>query len=74
MTNNNIHADKHIDVLDGVRAVAMLFVVWFHFWQQTWLTPYINLPAGITNITRYMGLRVLIYIVFCGMGLSLWTC
>lgn len=50
-----IIVDKHIDVLDGLRAVAMAFVVWFHFWQQTWLTPYIRLPQGVTNITQYVG-------------------
>ncbi len=53
---NDIQAEKHIDVLDGVRAVAMVFVVWFHFWQQTWLTPYVKLPAGITNVTKYIGI------------------
>lgn len=48
--------DKHIDTLDGLRAVAMIFVVWFHFWQQTWLTPYVNLPVGVYNITKYIGI------------------
>lgn len=27
----------HIKVLDGVRAIAILFVVWFHLWQQSWV-------------------------------------
>lgn len=35
---------KHIDVLDGVRALAILGVLWFHFWQQNWIMPYIKLP------------------------------
>lgn len=54
MTDTKI--DKHIDVLDGVRAVAMTFVVWFHFWQQTWLTPYVRLPQAVTDITKYIGI------------------
>ena len=29
----------HVDVLDGVRAIAVLVVVWFHIWQQSWLMP-----------------------------------
>jgi len=37
---------NHIDVLDGIRAVAILIVVWFHFWQQSWLMPI----AGDFNI------------------------
>lgn len=41
--------EKHIDVLDGVRAVAMVFVVWFHFWQQSWLTP----PGKLEGFVRY---------------------
>ena len=35
---------KHIDVLDGVRALAVFGVLWFHFWQQNWIMPYFNLP------------------------------
>ena len=34
----------HIGVLDGIRAVAILVVLWFHFWQQTWLMPYYPTP------------------------------
>lgn len=30
---------KHLDVLDGVRAVCVLLVGWFHIWQQGWLSP-----------------------------------
>lgn len=35
---------KHIDVLDGVRAIAVFGVLWFHFWQQNWIMPNIRLP------------------------------
>ena len=35
---------KHIDVLDGVRALAVMGVLWFHFWQQNWIMPYIDVP------------------------------
>lgn len=51
----DIKVDKHIDVLDGVRAIAMALVVWFHFWQQSWLTPRGKLPVAVANITQYMG-------------------
>lgn len=30
---------SYIPVLDGIRAVSVLIVVWFHFWQQSWLMP-----------------------------------
>lgn len=32
----------HIRVLDGIRAVAILIVAWYHFWQQSWLAPVIG--------------------------------
>ncbi len=35
---------KYIGVLDGIRAIAILIVLWFHFWQQTWLMPYYPTP------------------------------
>ncbi len=35
---------RHIDVLDGVRALAVFGVLWFHFWQQNWIMPNISLP------------------------------
>ena len=31
---------KHLDVLDGVRALCVMLVGWFHIWQQSWLSPY----------------------------------
>ncbi|MBQ7776831.1 MAG: acyltransferase [Lachnospiraceae bacterium] len=51
--NNNRQVEKHIDILDGIRAIAVVMVVWFHFWQQTWLTPYVTFD---NHITRYLGL------------------
>lgn len=30
---------RHLPGLDLLRAGGVLLVVWFHFWQQTWLTP-----------------------------------
>ena len=34
---------KHVGVLDGVRALCVFFVAWFHVWQQSWLTPSVQL-------------------------------
>lgn len=45
---------KHIDVLDGIRAISVIIVLIFHFWQQTWIFPTIKTPflqfIGITQI------------------------
>ena len=34
-----VYQQNHIDVLDGIRAVTITIIVWFHFWQQTWIMP-----------------------------------
>lgn len=42
----------HIGVLDGVRAVAIMLVAWYHIWQQSWLMPIygsINLDWLVRN-------------------------
>jgi len=46
VSHNPSYQQNHIDVLDGIRAIAILIVVWFHFWQQSWLMPI----AGSFNI------------------------
>lgn len=51
--SDSTRIERHIDVLDGVRAVAVGLVAWFHFWQQSWITPKITFP---TSITKYFGL------------------
>ena len=30
---------RHVDTCDGVRALAILIVGWYHIWQQSWLYP-----------------------------------
>lgn len=46
---------KHIDVLDGIRAISVLFVLAFHFWQQNWIWPSFDTPflswCGINRIS-----------------------
>lgn len=68
---------RHIDVLDGIRALSVLIVVWFHIWQQNWLMPILNTPAlsflRINSInldwlprTGYMLVNMLIFLSgFC---------
>ncbi len=35
---------RRVDVLDGLRALAILVVMWYHIWQQSWLMPVFRLP------------------------------
>lgn len=44
---------KHIGVVDGIRALAIVFIAWYHIWQQSWLTPYVDL-----GIFRRLGITM----------------
>ena len=54
--------EKHIGVLDGIRAVSIVFVVWYHFWQQTWLTPYIDFDSSVTKYLGITGIELSDYV------------
>ena len=42
---------KHLDVLDGFRAIFVFLVAWFHIWQQSWLFPRVNIGGLAINLT-----------------------
>ena len=50
--NNTV--ESHIGVLDGIRAMGIFLVCWYHLWQQNWLSPYIPFD---NRITRYLGIN-----------------
>ena len=54
MKKQNEISTKYVDVLDGIRALSVIIVLIFHFWQQTWIFPVIKTPflsfIGITQI------------------------
>ena len=56
----------HIGVLDGIRAIAILIIVWFHFWQQTWI-----IPGSLDWLPRYGYLFVDMMILLSGFCLFL---
>ena len=37
----------HVDSADGFRVICVLLVMWFHIWQQSWLSPTLKL-GGVT--------------------------
>ena len=39
----------HVDSADGFRVVCVLIVMWFHIWQQSWLSP--TLKIGGLSLT-----------------------
>lgn len=40
--NTSDYETKYIKVLDGIRALSIIIIVWFHIWQQSWLIPYVG--------------------------------
>lgn len=41
-----------IGVLDGIRAISIIIVVWFHFWQQSWIMPIAG-PINLDWLPRH---------------------
>ena len=69
MKNKDYEID-HIKVLDGIRALAIIIVVWFHFWQQSWIIPIIG-RVNLDFIPRYGYLLVDMLILLSGFCLFL---
>ena len=40
--NKGARGERWIPELDGLRALMILMVSWYHIWQQSWLTPAIG--------------------------------
>ncbi|MEX1376895.1 MAG: acyltransferase [Eubacteriales bacterium] len=43
--------DKHIDVIPGIRVLAIALIAWFHIWQQSWLCPTFVLGHNFVDLT-----------------------
>ena len=65
---DNSYDTKHLKVLEGIRALAILIIVWYHFWQQNWISPTIG-SFSIDYIPRYGYLLVDMMILISGFCL-----
>jgi peptidoglycan/LPS O-acetylase OafA/YrhL len=36
---------RYVAVADGIRAVSIFIIAWYHIWQQSWLTPYVHVQG-----------------------------
>jgi len=60
-------SEARLDVLDGLRGIAILMVVWWHLWLFSWLTPYLNvsgheIPVVIIPGTGLMGVELFFFL------------
>jgi peptidoglycan/LPS O-acetylase OafA/YrhL len=75
LTNTNLVSQSkvekqtgtHIDILDGFRGLAILLVMWFHIWQQSWLGAEIkifglNLNFDFIPRTGFLGVELFFFI------------
>ena len=46
----------HVGILDGVRAVAVFIIVFYHYWQLNWLQYYI--PNDIFSFIGYKDFNI----------------
>lgn len=60
----------HIRVLDGIRAVSVLIVAWYHIWQQSWLEP-VFLDFSLDWLVRNGSILVDLLILLSGFCLFL---
>lgn len=60
----------HIGVLDGIRAVSILIIAWYHIWQQSWLAPIAG-PVNLDWLVRSGSILVDMMILLSGFCLFL---
>ena len=60
----------HIGVLDGIRAIAVLVIVWYHLWQLSWLMPVAG-PINLDWLPRNGSILVDMMILLSGFCLFL---
>ena len=73
ISDDNISISR-IDVLAGIRVLAIALIAWFHIWQQSWLTPYLklgNLHLDFTPLPRAGYLWVDMFILLSAFQLFL---
>ena len=45
-----VPSERHVAVADGLRALFIFIIGWYHIWQQSWLSPYANIGSFRINV------------------------
>jgi peptidoglycan/LPS O-acetylase OafA/YrhL len=58
--SGTLHEEPRLGVLDGLRGVAVLLVLWYHVWETAWLAP----PAWLAFVpaTGFIGVHLFFFL------------
>ena len=45
-----VPSERHVAVADGLRAIFIFIIGWYHIWQQSWLSPYTKIGSFQINV------------------------
>ena len=45
-----VPSERHVAVADGLRALMIFLIGWYHIWQQSWLAPYLRIGNFELNL------------------------
>ena len=45
-----VPSERHVGVADGLRALFIFVIAWYHIWQQSWLMPYLDIGNFHLNL------------------------
>jgi peptidoglycan/LPS O-acetylase OafA/YrhL len=58
--SGSLHSEARLGVLDGLRGIAVLLVLWYHVWEISWLAP----PAWLAFLpaTGFVGVHLFFFL------------
>ncbi|HEY1868743.1 MAG TPA: acyltransferase, partial [Candidatus Cybelea sp.] len=58
--SGGLHRPARLGVLDGLRGIAVVLVVWYHLWQITWLSP--GYALDFLPATGFIGVHLFFFL------------
>ncbi|HEY2476532.1 MAG TPA: acyltransferase [Candidatus Cybelea sp.] len=64
--SGTLHGEARLGVLDGLRGLAVLLVLWYHVWEFSWLTP----PESLAFLPATGFVGVILFFFLSGFVIS----
>ena len=58
--SGGLHENPRLGVLDGLRGLAVLLVLWYHVWEISWLSP--PKPLAFLPATGFIGVTLFFFL------------